>query len=77
MKKEDNTSYLFKIFKEFHSHYTDEKQLIINRMELQSEYYEMLHIIEQYKNDRITFKDANKTLEILRDRKKQNLKIVL
>ena len=70
MKKEDNTSYLFKIIKNFHSNYTDEKQLIINRMELQSEYYEMLHIIEQYKNDRITFKDANKTLEILRDRKK-------
>ena len=46
-------------------------------MELQSEYYEMLHIIEQYKNDRITFKAANKTLEILRDRKKQNLKNVL
>ena len=70
MKKEDNTSYLFKIIKNFNSHYTNEKQLIINRMELQSEYYEMLHIIEQYKNDRITFKDANKMLEILRDRKK-------
>ena len=70
MKKEDNTSYLFKIIQRFNSHYTNEKQLIINRMELQSEYYEMLHIIEQYKNDRITFKDANKMLEILRDRKK-------
>ena len=46
-------------------------------MELQSEYYEMLHIIEPYKNDTITFKDANKMLGILRDRKKQNLKIVL
>ena len=53
-----------------HSSDTDEKQLIINRMELQSEYYEMLHIIEQNKKDRITFKDANNTLEILRDRKK-------
>jgi len=70
MKKEDNTSYLFKIIKKFNNNYTNKKQLIINRMELQSEYYEMLHIIEQYKNDRITFKDANKMLEILRDRKK-------
>ena len=68
--KKKNTSYLCKIIKNFHSDYTDEKQLIINRMELQSEYYEMLHIIEQFKNDRITFKDANKMLEILRDRKK-------
>ena len=39
-------------------------------MEFQSEYYEIICIIEQYKNDRITFKDANTTLEILRDRKK-------
>ena len=39
-------------------------------MELKSEYYEMISIIEQYKNDRITLRDANTTLEILRDRKK-------
>ena len=69
-KKEDNTSYLFKIIKKFNSNYTNKKQLIINRMELQSEYHEMLHIVEQFKNDRITFEDANKMLEILRDRKK-------
>ena len=44
-------------------------------MEFKSEYYEMISIIETYKHDRITFKDANTMLEMLRDRKKQNLKM--
>ena len=37
-------------------------------MEFKSEYDKICSRIEQYKNDIVTYKDAYKTLEILRDR---------
>ena len=38
-------------------------------MEFKSEYDKICPRIEQYKNDIVTYKDAYKMLEILRDRK--------
>jgi hypothetical protein len=70
-QKDENIGILRRIIKKFSSLHTNDKQLKTNRIEFKSEYDERNSIIDSYKNDEITFKDACKMLQNLRDRKKE------